>query len=98
MICGDTIQSTAEIKLSYGRTSFFSFFFLGLHPWHIEVARLGVTLELQLLAYTTATAMPDPSHVCKVHHSSRQRWLLNPLSEARDGTHNFMVPSRIRFR
>ena len=27
-----------------------SFFFLGLHPWHMEVPRLGVKLELHLLA------------------------------------------------
>ena len=30
----------------------------------MEVPRLGVELELQLLAYTTVTAMPDPSHIC----------------------------------
>ena len=35
----------------------FDFAFLGLHPWHMEVPRLGVESELQLLAYTTATAM-----------------------------------------
>ena len=34
--------------------------FLGLHQRHMEVPALGVELELQLLAYTTATAMPDP--------------------------------------
>ena len=33
-----------------------------------------------------ATATLDPSHVCNLHHSSRQRWILNPLSEARDRT------------
>ena len=35
---------------------FFFFFFLNkcLHPRHREVPRLGVTLELQLLAYATA--------------------------------------------
>ena len=42
---------------------FFFFGFLGLHPWHIEVSRLGVELELQLPIYTTATAMPDLRHV-----------------------------------
>ena len=31
------------------------FFFLGLHPWHIEVPRLGAESELQLPA--TGTAM-----------------------------------------
>ena len=50
----------------------------------MEFPRLGVKLELQLLAYTTATAMPDLSHVCDLHHSSWQHWILNPLSEARD--------------
>ena len=35
------------------------FLFLGPHPWHMEVPRLGVELELQLLAYNTATATPD---------------------------------------
>ena len=34
--------------------------FLGPHPWHMEVAGLGVESELQLPAYTTARAMPDP--------------------------------------
>ena len=38
----------------------FLFVFLGPHLWHMEVPRLGVESELQLLAYTTATAMPDP--------------------------------------
>ena len=35
-------------------------FFLGLHLPHMEVPRLGVKLELQLLVYTTAPAMQDP--------------------------------------
>ena len=29
-------------------------------PWHMEVPRLGVESKLELLAYTTATARPDP--------------------------------------
>ena len=44
----------------------------------------SVKLQLQLLAYATAIAMPDPSQVCHLHHSSRQCRVLNPLSEARD--------------
>ena len=32
--------------------------FLGLHLWHTEVPRLGVELELLLLAYSTAIATP----------------------------------------
>ena len=63
----------------------------------MEVPRLGVKLELQLLVYTTATAMQDPSRIGNLHHSSRQCRILNPLSEARDRTLDLMVPSRIRF-
>ena len=63
----------------------------------MEVPRLGVLLELQLLTYPTATAMQNPSHACDLHHSSQQCWILNPLSQVRDRTHNLMVPSQIRF-
>ena len=37
--------------------------FLGLHLWHMEDPRLGVKSELQPPAYTTATAVQDPSCV-----------------------------------
>ena len=43
---------------------------------------LGVKSELQPLAY--ATAMPDLSLVCDLHHSSWQHRIFNPLSELRD--------------
>ena len=56
----------------------------------MEVPRLGVQLELQLPAYTTATATPDPSLSCKLHHSSQQHRILNLLSEARDQTRVLM--------
>ena len=45
----------------------------------MDVPRLGVESELQLPAYTTATATLDPSLVCNLHHSSRQHQILNPL-------------------
>ena len=73
------------------------FSFLGPHPWHMAVPRLGVKLELQLLAYFIATATQDLSLICKLHHSSGQRQVLNPLTEARDQTRNLMVPSPIPF-
>ena len=75
----------------------FVFCFLGLCPWHMEVPRLGVESELQLLAYTTVTATWDLSCICDLYHSSWQCRILN-LSEARGQIHNLMVPTRICFR
>ena len=76
---------------------FFFFVFLGPHPGHIEVPRLGVEMELYPLAYIIATAMPDPSHVCNLHHSSWQHQSLTPMCKARDQTCNLMVPHWIHF-
>ena len=85
--------------------SLFSFFFfnlfflfLGPHPWHMGVPRIGVKSEPQLLAYTTSTATLDLSRICNLHPSSWPHRILNPLSEARDRTRNLMVPSQIRFQ
>ena len=77
---------------------FFVFVFLGPHPWHMEVPRLGGLIgavaaghshnhssagsEPHLWPTPQFTATPDPQS----------------LSKARDWTRNFMVPSRIRFR
>ena len=61
-----------------------------------EVPRRGVTSELWPLAYTTATAAPDPSHVCHLH-ISWQRRILNPLSEARHRACVLVDASQIRF-
>ena len=55
----------------------------------MKVPRLGAQSEPQLLAYTTTTAVPDPNHVCDLHHSS--------LSEARDRTPILMHISQVRF-
>ena len=66
--------------------SYFFFPFLQLNLWPMKVPRLGVKWELQLPAYTTATATQDPSPVCNLHHSPWQHQILKPLSEARDQT------------
>ena len=50
----------------------------------MEVPRLGVESEQQLLTYAIAIAMQDPDHVCNLRHSSRHCQILNPLSEARN--------------
>ena len=57
----------------------------------MEVSWLGVELELQLLTYATAVAMPDPSHLCDLHHSSWQHGIL----EARDQTHIVMDTGQV---
>ena len=71
------------------------FLFLGPHLHHIEVPRLGVESELQLLAYTTATAMQDLSYICDLYCSSWQWWFLYPLSKARDRTHILIAKSQV---
>ena len=63
----------------------------------MEVPRLGVKSEWQLPAYATATATWDLRCVCDLHHSSQQRQILNPLSEAGDQTCVLMDAGHIRF-
>ena len=55
---------TGEVITSRLFAFFFFFCFLGPHLLHVEVPRLGVKSELQLPAYTIATAMRDVSHIC----------------------------------
>ena len=43
----------------------------------MEVPRLGVELELQLLAYATATATPHLSHLCDLYQGSQPHRILN---------------------
>ena len=71
-------------------------FFKGCTWGIMEVPRLGVKSELQLLAYTTATAMWDPRCICNLHRSSWQHWILNSLCEARDRTHILMDTNQVR--
>ena len=59
----------------------------------MEVPRLGVISELQLLAYATAAALQNSRHVCDLYHSSQRHQILNPLSEARDETRDLMDAS-----
>ena len=63
----------------------------------MEVCKLRVKSELSLLAYTIATAMWDPSHICDLHLRSQQHRILNPLSEARDQTLILMDTSQAHY-
>ena len=62
----------SEIKNFFFFLHFFFFFllFLGPHSRHMEVPRLGVESELELLA-SAVIATPDPSQVCNLHHRAR---------------------------
>ena len=91
MLPGHVYMNLVYSILSTSSFFFFFFFlsllsFLGRHPWHMEVPRLGVKSELQLLAYTIAIVMRDLSCSCQIH---------NPLSEARDRTLILVDASRV---
>ena len=47
--------------------------------------------------HTRATATWDLSCVYDLHHSSRQRWILNPLNQAGDGACILLHASQIHF-
>ena len=79
---------------SCNRTVLFYLFFvflsfIGLHLWHMEVPRLGSNRS----CWAFTSAMWDLSQICNLHHSSRQCWILNPLSNAKDWIHILMDPS-----
>jgi len=80
---------------------FFSLFFVFCLFWATPAA-YGISQAMSLIRAVSAslfyaTEMPDPSHVCNLHHSSWQCWILNPLSGARDPTCKIMIPSWINF-
>ena len=54
--------------------------FLGPHLWHMEAPWLEAELEPQPPACPTATAMPDPSHICNPHHN---QWHCHPYPTER---------------
>ena len=78
---------------------FFVFVFLLLRPHlqHMEVPKVGVKMELQLLATATAITTQDMSYICGLHHSLWQGQILNSLSKARDRTCVLMDTSQICF-
>ena len=75
--------------LLYHNFSFFFFLLSGLHLQHMEVPRLEVKLEQQLLTYTTATATP----AFTIARDSAGPF--NPLSEAKNPTHILMDTTRV---
>ena len=95
----NTLRET-RIEPTSSRTLCWVYFFplfFGSHLQYMEVPRLGVKSELQLPAYTTATATSDPSCVCNIHHSSQQHRNLKPLREARDRTYILVAAIQFHF-
>ena len=76
------VQGSLRYRSSLNLTpGFFPLQFVGFFLFflqHMEVPRLGVESELQLLAYTTAMATPEPSCICDLCR------ILNPLREVRN--------------
>ena len=71
-------------KINNSMYLFIHSFFIWPHLQHMEVPGLRVKSELQLPAYATATATPDPSHICDLYCSLQQCQILNSLREARN--------------
>jgi len=69
--------------------------FLEPHHQYMGVPRLGAISEPQLPAYTTASATPDPSCSWEIRRRFQQRWILKPLSEARDRAWILMHASQV---
>ena len=90
-----TLKRIEALESIFSVFWFVCFVFWGVHPWHMEVPRLGVELELLLPACARATATQDPSCICDLYHSSWQLQIVNPLRKARDRTCNLMVSSWI---
>ena len=84
-------------KTRIGEIYLFTYLLFRPIPAAYRISRLGVESELQLPAYTTATATRDPRHVCDPHHSSRQHRIPNPVNGARDWTHILMYTSPVHF-
>ena len=80
-----------------GEFSFLSLFTFRAAPVAYGSSQAKGQIGAAAAGYTTATAMPDPSHFCNLHHSSWQCRILNPLSKAKDWTCIFMGASQIHF-
>ena len=70
---------------------YFILCFIGPFLWYMEVPKLGVESELQLLAYTTATATWDPSSICDPYHRSWQCRIPDPLRPGIEPTSSWIL-------
>ena len=73
----------------------FFFFFFRARPEACGDSQARGQIRAAAAGLYPARATQDPSCVSDLHHSSQQRWVLNPLSEARDRTHILVDTTRI---
>ena len=84
----------------YSLSLFFFFFFWSFSLFRATPAACGGSQArglIRAVAIGHSHSHADPSPICNLHHSSQQRQILDLLREARDQTHNLMVPSQIHF-
>ena len=86
-------ESTEGKEVSQVHRKIWDFFFQAAS---LAYASSQVELELQLLTYPIAVAVWDLSHICDIHHSSQQRWILDPLSKDSDPS-ILMETSRVHY-
>ena len=67
-------------------SSFLKFFLFKAEPVAYGNSWARGWIGAAVKAYTTATAMPDPSPICDLCCSLQQLWILNLLSKAKDWT------------
>ena len=78
-------DKTDTQSIPKARELFFFFdFFKGPHPMAYRSFQARGGVEAAAEVYAIAIAMRDLSHICNLHHSSCQCWILNPLSGTRD--------------
>ena len=95
-------ESRCSQEATFSFSFFFSFFFV-FCPFRAAPLAYGGSQARGLIGAVAAGLCQSHSNARSqlrlryLHHSSWQRWVLNPLSEGRDRTCNLMVPSQIRF-
>ena len=85
------------LNTSRGPSIYTFFFFFRATPAAYGGFQARGVIGAVAAGYTTAIAMPYPSYVCNLHHSSQQHQILNPPSEARDQTCVLMDTSQIGY-
>ena len=89
----NAVHSIGYLLMALTSSFFFFFFRAALAAYGSSQARGQIGAAGA--AYVTAIAMPDLSHICDLHCSLRQCWILNPLREARDQTRILMDTSQV---